>query len=748
VRDGLKPVQRRILYTMFHELSLHPSGRYRKCAAVVGEVMGKYHPHGDSSIYEALVRMAQSFSLRAPLVDGQGNFGSLDGDPPAAMRYTECRLTPIAEELLAELEKKTVDYRPTYDGQRDEPIVLPAQFPQLLVNGVEGIAVGMATKIPPHNLGEVIDACVALIDEPGLDTKHLMKFVKGPDFPTAGQLVATKDELVDIYSNGQGTFRIRATWNLEKDGRKRLLVIDSIPYGQNKAKILEKVGADVGAKKLPQVTDVRDESTEEVRIVLELKQDASAEAAMAWLYKHTDLEASFSVNITVLVPTERSDVSRPERLDLKSCLDGWLDFRFVTVRKRLNYDLRQKYDKIHVLEGFEKIFPILDEVIRIIRKSEGKKDAAEKLMSKFALDEIQTDAILELKLYKLARLEIELVVEELRDLRREADEIEAILSSDNTLWAAVKQELLEIKRLYADKRRTRVGQPAQELTYDADAYIVKEDAYVVVTRDGWIKRQSSFTTIDKIRVRDGDEVGWLVRAHTRSTITFFSDLGAAYVMRVDDIPATTGHGEPVQRHFAFGDGERVIGVISHDSRNRPVLQEALPLASPDEEAPPPPPYAVAITRWGRVLRFPVAAHEEPSTKNGRRYARLDEGDKVFAAWPSDGDENLCIASRQGNVLAFPVGEISVLRAAGKGVTGINLHENDVVLAADLYADAREGVDVVTEQGREVVVNAHSYGGSRGARGKSLLKRGTIAEWRNRRTFVQVGTPEADPAEGK
>jgi DNA gyrase subunit A len=742
VRDGLKPVQRRILYTMFHELSLHPTGRYTKCAAVVGDVMGKYHPHGDSSIYEALVRMAQSFSLRAPLVDGQGNFGSLDGDPAAAMRYTECKLRPIAEELLTELGKETVDHQATYDGQRLEPVVLPAQFPQLLVNGVEGIAVGMATKIPPHHLGEVVDACIALIDHRELPLEALLKHIRGPDFPTGGRVLATRDELLQIYAAGQGTIKVQGTWDVEKDGRKRLLVIQSIPYGQNKAKILEKIGADVEQRKLPQVTDVRDESTDDVRIVLELKQDASAEQAMAYLYKHTDLEAGFSVNLTVLVPTDRADLARPERLDLKTALCYWLDFRFTTVRRRFEYELRQLRERIHILDGFRKIFDALDETIVIIRKSDGKRDAAEKLMARFGLDELQTDAILELKLYRLARLEIRIIVEELEDKLARAAEIERILASDAEVWTVVKRELLELKRLYADKRRTQIGAPAQELAYDAEADSVKEDATVVVTRDGWIKRQSSFTQLDKIRVREGDSVGWLFRANTRSTLTFFSDQGGAYVMRVDDIPATTGHGEPVQRHFAFSDGEKIIGVLSNDPRNRTVVDPAAPVGEED----PPPPYAVAFTRGGRAMRFPLAGHEEVSTKNGRRYARLDEQDRVYAVLPSPGADRVSVATRKGRAMVFPTAEIPVLRAAGKGVTGIKLHEGDTLLAFDLVTDPTQGVLVVTEMGRDVLVSEDEFGLSeRGAVGKVVLKRGSLVEWKNRRAVVQAGITQVEAA---
>jgi DNA gyrase subunit A len=703
--------------------------------------MGKFHPHGDQSLYDALVRMAQPFSLRLPLVDGQGNFGSLDGDPAAAMRYTECRLRPIAEELLDEIKKRTVDFRPNYDGQRFEPVVLPAQFPQLLVNGCEGIAVGMATRIPPHNLGEVVDACIALSRDRSLTTEELVQLVRGPDFPTGGQIIATEDDLVGIYDTGQGTVRVRATWHLEKEGRRRRIILTSIPYGQNKAKILERVGTEVAAKRLPQVVDVRDESTEDVRIVLDLKNGSSPDAVMAWLFKHTPLESSWHVNLTCLIPTPGTDVATPARLGLGSILLEWLDFRFETVRRRFEYDLAQLLERIHILEGFEVVFDALDEAIALIRASEGKRDAAERLMERFDLTEPQTDAILSLRLYKLARMEIQLVREELEEKREQAEEYEYILSSDPELWSAVRKELLQLRELYRQERRTSVGPPQRELTYDTDAYIVKEDAFVVVTRDGWIKRQSSFTEIGKIRIRDEDQIGWLVKAHTRSTVTFFSSRGIAYVMRVDDVPATTGYGNPLQRHFAFADGERVVGVISHDARHRPVTQEALPLATADE---PPPPWAVACTEKGRVLRFSVSAHEEPSNRSGRRYARLASGDAVLVAYPTIGTEQMCVATTLGRAMCFEVVEVPILRAAGKGVMGIKVRPNDRVMACELAQNTLQGPAVVTSRGRELVVRTRKFGITRrGGRGRVVLKRGSIDLW-HRQPVLLLGVPDTPP----
>ncbi|NCG19781.1 MAG: DNA topoisomerase 4 subunit A [Rhodobacterales bacterium] len=737
VRDGLKPVQRRILYAMYNDMRLIPTGRYRKCAAVVGEVMGKYHPHGDSSIYDALVRVAQDFSLRMPLIDGQGNFGSLDGDPPAAMRYTECKLRPLAVELLSEIGKRTVDFRPNYDGQRTEPIVLPAQFPQLLVNGCEGIAVGMATRIPPHNLGEIIDACVALIDDRDLTIPELMEYVKGPDFPTGGRLLASREDLLNIYHEGRGPLQVQATWSIERgDGRKRI-VIDSIPYSLNKSKLIERIGDEVRLKRLPLVIDVRDESTDDVRIVLDLKRGASPEAAMAYLFKRTALQSSWPVNLTALIPAAGTDVPVPRRLDLKSILVHWLDFRFETIRRRYTYDLQKLLDRIHILEGFAKIFIDLDEAIRIIRASEGKRDAHEKLIDHFDLSDAQSEAILELKLYRLAKLEIYLIMEELAEKRAKADEIERILSSDKQLWQRVRSELLELRNLSPSPRRTIIGMPEKQLTYDEDAYIVKEDTYVVVTRGGWLKRQSSFSEVGKIRVRDEDEVGWLFKCHTRSTVTFFGSQGAAYVMRVDDVPSTTGYGEPLQRYFSFSDGERIAGVVSHDARHRGAVQETLLNTDNDE---PPPPWGIALTARGRVLRFALKSHEETSNKAGRKYARLNTGDSVFAVYPLLEGANLAIATAQGRAMLFSALDVPILRAAGKGVTGIKLRDEDEVIAFELAIGSLAGPRVKTSFGRELVVRERKFGiGKRGGRGKVVLQRGTMDGW-ERPMVVALGKP--------
>jgi DNA gyrase subunit A len=733
VRDGLKPVQRRILYAMMNNLRLRPDGRYRKSAAVVGEVMAKYHPHGDQSIYDAMVRMAQPFSLLHPLVDGQGNFGSLDGDPPAAMRYTECKLRHVAMELLDELGKQTVDFRPNYDGQTFEPIVLPARFPQMLVNGSEGIAVGMATRIPPHNLGEVIDAAVFVIEDPECTNSDLCEVVQGPDFPTGGEILTSPAELETVYTTGQGRIDVRATWTSERKGRKHYIVVTSIPYSLNKAKLIEDIGRSIAAKKIPQLLDIRDESTEDVRIVMELRRREDSEPALAYLLKHTKLQTSFHLNMTCLVPAE-GDLCTPDRLDLKSVLQHWLVFRLETIRRRFEYELRKLRERIHVLEALEIIFDCLDEAIRIIRGSEGKRDAAEKLMDRFDLDDTQADAILELKLYRLAKLEILIIRKELGEKRAEAARIEGLLASESDLWNVVKTELLAVKERYAKPRCTKLTQGgAAELRYREDAYIVSEDAYVIVTRDGWIKRQGSFSTLDKIRVKDGDAIGWLVRCNTRYALTFFTSLGGAYTLRVDGIPATTGYGEPVQAHFSFADGERIVGVASHDPAVRPKPQEQQLALGEDAPAP----HVVCVTRDGRGLRMSLAAFGEPSTRNGRRFCKVSGSDSVIAAWPSDATEWISMATHKGRMLVYPVGQLNTVRAAGKGVLAIKLNEGDTVLGMELTTDKFGGVSVTTSRGASETARASKHLGKRADRGSVILKRGHFTEW-VRETSVVLG----------
>ena len=567
VRDGLKPVQRRILYTMWQQ-NLTADAKHRKCAKVVGDVMGNYHPHGDAALYETLVRMAQPFSLRYPLVDGSGNFGSLDGDSAAAMRYTECRLARISDEILEEIEQTTVHFRPNYDGTRTEPVVLPSRIPNLLVNGATGIAVGMATNIPPHNLNEVCTALIKLLDNSDLSSAQLARYVKAPDFPTGGQILNSSEELKEIYKTGSGAIRLRATWEEGPVSRAgKTIYITSVPYTVNKSTLVERIAEVALSRKLPPLVDVRDLSTEDVRIALELKKDADEKMVMAYLFKHTPLQTSFIVNLTCLVPTEGNpEVGRPERLDLHQMLWHFLHFRLEVVTKRLEHELVALKKRVHILEGFEKVFDALDEILKIVRKSDGKADAAAQIMKRFDLDADQTDAILELKIYRLARLEILVIRKELEDKRRRIRQINTLLKDETSRWDIVRVEIEEIQKKYGDPRRSKIASDEGEAEYSAEDFIVEEDNVVVVSRDGWVKRQKEVKDVASTRVREGDLVMAVLPGSTRSSVVFFSNFGVAYTSRIIDIPASTGYGEPIQRFFKLKDRERIVAALSLDPR--------------------------------------------------------------------------------------------------------------------------------------------------------------------------------------
>ena len=726
-RDGLKPVQRRILYAMLHNLNLQPEAKYRKSAAVVGEVMAKYHPHGDQSIYDAMVRMAQPFSLRYPLVDGQGNFGSLDGDPAAAMRYTEAKLRHIAVELLQELKKDTVDYRANYDGTVDEPLVVPAQIPNLLVNGATGIAVGMATNVPPHNLREVVKALIALIDEPEMPLERLVSrnYIQGPDFPTGGEILNSRKALTAIYTDGRGTVDVRGTWELEKEGKITQVIVTSIPYGLNKATLISDIADHIRKGSVPQLVDVRDESTDEIRIVLELKRGANPDAAMAYLFKRTALQSRFHVNLTCLFPTDQFDVCVPRQANLLEILDAFLEFRYVVTRRRLEYDLRKLEARIHLLRGFEIIFDALDEAIALIRASEGKKDAREKLMARFGLDHDQAEAILETKLYKLAKMEIDAIREELADKEAQAEALRETLGDEGKMWALIRSELEAIKDAYGDRRRTKVTGPVEEVEFSEEVYIVAEDAYCMVSRAGWIKRQKSYTDPTSVRVREGDEIGWIVPCSSRESLVFFTDRGKAYTLRAQDVVMTTGYGEAIQTKFDFADGETIVGVLTTDARVLPLVpEEAMAALGPDDA---PPPYFIALSRYGKTLRMPLANVGEPSNRKGRNVMRLEgDHDALLAVYASDGSELVSLATRKGRCLLFDVSDVKVLSGAGKGVLAIKLTGEDFVIGYELSTHRMEGLVVETSRGRQEVVRSNKFAVSaRGGRGREIIRQGTL-----------------------
>ena len=732
VRDGLKPVQRRILYTMWQQ-NLTADVKHRKCAKVVGDVMGNYHPHGDTALYETLVRMAQSFSLRYPLVDGSGNFGSLDGDGAAAMRYTECRLARISDELLTEIDQSTVPFRPNYDGSKTEPVVLPSRIPNLLVNGATGIAVGMATNIPPHNLTEVCTALVKLLDNPDLSSVQLCRYVKGPDFPTGAQMLNSPDELKEIYKTGSGAIRLRATWEEGPATRAgKTIYITSVPYTVNKSALVERIGEIAAGRNLPPLLDVRDVSTDDVRIALELKKDSDEKMVMAYLFKHTPLQTSFVVNLTCLIPTENPEIGRPERLDLHAMLWHFLHFRLEVVTKRLEHELQAIRKRVHILEGFEKVFDALDEILKIVRKSDGKADAAQQIMKRFELDAEQTDAILELKIYRLARLEILIIRKELEEKRRRARNITALLKDEPGRWGVVKVEIEEIQKKYGDARRTTIASDAGEAEYTAEDFIVEEDNVVIVSRDGWVKRQKEVKDVATTRVREGDSVLAVLPGSTRASVVFLSNFGVAYTARLIDIPASTGYGEPIQRFFKLKDGERIVAALSLDPRVTGVI-------AAKKEGDVPPVHAVAVTSDGYSMRFGLEPFVEPSTRSGRRYARTAEGAEVVGAARVTGSEILIAATREARAILCKADEVNFLSGPGRGVILIKLDsKSDRVLGFIASTGDRDLMTVETSRGAEQTISTTKYEVTgRGGKGRELLQRGQF-------TRIVTPMPEAPP----
>ena len=736
VRDGLKPVQRRILYTMWQQ-GLTADARYRKCAKVVGDVMGSFHPHGDAAIYETLVRMAQSFSLRYPVIDGSGNFGSLDGDSAAAMRYTECRLARVSDELLREIDQDTVVFRPNYDGTRTEPVVLPSRLPTLLVNGASGIAVGMATSIPPHNLAEVCTALLKLLANPDLSSAQLCRYVKGPDFPTGGQILNTAEELKDIYRTGAGSIRLRGTWEEGPTTRStRMVYITSVPYAVNKAQLVERIADIVVARKLPPLVDVKDLSTEDVRIALELRRDADVRMVMAYLCRHTPLQTSVLVNLTCLIPTENAEVGRPERLDLKAVLWHFLHFRLEVVTRRLEHEQAALRRRINVLEGFAKVFDALDEILRIIRRSDGKQDAAEKIGKRFELDAEQVDAILELKLYRLARLEIQIIRDELEEKRRRVRQIGSLLKDETGRWRLVAAEIDEVQKTYGnprtDARRTLIEASADEAEYSPDDFIIEEDSVAIVSRDGWVKRQKEIRDIASTRLREGDAVLAVLPGSTRASAVFLTNFGVAYTCRLVDVPASTGYGEPIQRLFKFKDGEKVVAAFSLDARVTPGIE-------PVGERDVPAAHAVAVTSDGYSLRFGLHGFVEPSTRAGRRFARPAAGAEVVGAAVVRGTETIIAATEQARAILCPVDEVNYLSGAGKGVILIKLRKGpegaDRVLGFVASTGDRDLLTVETSRGALQTISTAKYEvTARGGRGRELLQRGQ---------FVRVVPPPVE-----
>jgi DNA gyrase subunit A len=714
VRDGLKPVQRRILFSMFNDANLTFDRKAAKSAKIVGDVMGNYHPHGDGAIYDALVRMSQDWVMRVPLVHGEGNFGSVDGDPPAAYRYTEAKLSRSAAYLLNEIDQETVDFRDNYAGNKREPVMLPAQFPNLLVNGTAGIAVGMATNIPPHNLAEVLKACVFLIENPDASVAQLLDKVKGPDFPLGGKIVTDRTTLRKIYEDGTGSIKVQAEWKLEEVARRSQIVVTSIPYGVDKGALENLIGGLIDEKKLPQLLSVSNETNDKdgMRIVLELKGEADPALVMAYLYKHTDLQKNFAYNMTALVPSEDGKTLVPQDgLSLKAILQHFLDFRLDTVKRRFEFELRKLRARIHILEGFRIIFNALDRAIKLIRESNGKADAADKLKAEFALDDDQANAVLDVQLYKIAKLEINKILEELREKRKRAEEIEAILASKRRLWTVIKAEMEKLAEEFPERRKTRMASEDDVLEFDEQAYIVKENTNVVLTRDGWIKRVGKLASVESTRVREGDSVVAVAPGSTLDHAVFFADDGTAYTMRINEVPASSGYGDPIAKFFKLADGVRIVNAVTTDPRFTP---------ADGKDGP----YMLVATSAGNVLRIPLAAFRPESTKVGRRYVKLDDGDKVVMAQLVASEESVMLASRQGYVIHFKLDEVNVLSGAGRGVIGIKLGDDDTCIGGVLIGGSRfDKIVVEQSNGKEA-----QYGRearrlvARGGKGDEVVKR--------------------------
>ncbi len=711
VRDGLKPVHRRILYAMW-EMGLGPTAKFRKSAAVVGEVLGKFHPHGDQAAYDAMVRMAQEFSLRYPLIEGSGNFGSLDGDPAAAMRYTEARLSKIAEELLAEIDKETVAFRPNYDNSLKEPAVLPARFPQLLTNGTSGIAVGMSCSFPPHNLGEVIDGLAAMIDNSNIEVNDLLKFIKGPDFPTGGQILNSKKELKELYKSGNGGIRVRGEYTVEDLPRgKKAIVVTSIPYLVNKAKLLEKIIGLMEERKLPQVSSVRDESTDEVRILLELKAEANPDLVMAYVFKHTDLESTFPVNFTALKPN-----MEPERLSLKELMQYFLDFRLEITTKRLNYDLKLLKARLHILEAFEVLYDDLDMAIKIIRKAKSREDAAEKLKRRFTLDDEQVKAILEMQLYKLVGLEIERILKEMAEKIKLKKDIEAILASQKKIWSLIKSELWEIKEKYGDKRKS-VLRAAEDVDFSQEDFIAHEDVTVIVTKMGWIRRVK--TVGENLRFKEGDELLALMPANTRDNIAIFSSSGKVYVIKAYDLPSGSGFGEPVQHLFKFGDGERPITAMNLSTVFAGMPEKEDAEKQPELALTPNEVIALTVSSHGIGFAFDLAQFNSVTNRAGKKFAGVKAGDSIMGVAILDLPQVLFLTS-EGKAVVIAAKHIPVLAGAGKGVKLVNVKKGEVALFRAVRKN--DQVKVIDEKGREKELNLKEYGAmTRGSVGLKAVK---------------------------
>lgn len=723
VRDGLKPVQRRILYAMANNLGLIPSHTHRKSAAVVGEVLARFHPHGDIACYDAMVRMAQDFSLRYPLVDGQGNFGSLDGDNAAAYRYTEVKLREIAMEIIGEIDEETVAFRDNFDATVTEPIVLPSRVPNLLINGASGIAVGMAVSIPPHNLKDTVAAIIELLGDPDTSISRLATIIKGPDFPTGCLVLNTKAELNEMYRTGRGSIRMRGEWAVEELARgKRAIIVSSIPHAVNKAQLVEKIASLIIEKKLPQLVDVRDESTTEVRIYLELASGADPERAMAYLFKNTPLENNFPVNFTALVPTE-SGSCKPELLNIKECLRHFIEFRKDVTKSKLTFERKKLLERIHVLEGLVKIYDALDEALKIVRKSDGRADSISKLIARFKLSQLQAEAVVDMRIYQLSRTNIEEIRAELDLKETRVSEIDKILKSAQKISDIVKKDLESISEKYGDKRRSKLVKDTDEIQIEFNEadYVVHEDVYAIVTNDGWLKRIRQNNELSSTRLREGDAIRDAHPLSTVDSVAIFTNLGSVYLVKVSDFPSSSGYGDPVQKILKFKDEEKIVqtfGVLAPDKTSaQGALDLDVPrkLISDNQEL-------VLISKDGTGFVWKIA--ELHSTKrNGKRVMKLRDGDFLAAVIPTG--KNLAMFTKKASGLIIETKEAPVKDSAVIGVSLMSVRDDDELIGAKTFSKDTEVV-LILEGGKEKEVStSEMLKGRRALKGNKVIARGEI-----------------------
>ncbi len=699
-RDGLKPVHRRILFSM-HEMGLTASSRFRKSAAVVGDVLGKYHPHGDSSVYEAMVKMAQDFSFRYPLVIGQGNFGSVDGDSAAAMRYTEAKMSRVTSELLRDLEKETVDFRPNYDGTRKEPVVFPAAVPALLLNGTLGIAVGMATNIPPHNLGEVIDATIALIDEPEATSDDLLKYVKGPDFPTGG-IVFGEQDMRHAYTSGRGGVVVRGEAEIIEDKNNNQIIITSLPYRVNKAELIIKIADLVRDKKLEGIRGLRDESTRDIRVVIDLKNGAYPQAVLNYIYKHTDLETKFHYNMVALVD------GIPQTLSLKGLLSNFIGHRQVVVRRRTEYDLRKAEEREHILLGLKKALDHIDKVISIIRASKDTATAKENLMKEFKFSDLQATAILEMKLQKLAGLERKNVELELKEKQDFIKECQDLLSSAKKILAIVKKELGEVKEKYGDARKSRIVKHGA-LSISLEDLIPDEESMLVYTKGGYIKRtnpseyrqqnRGGVGVVD-LNTKDEDFITLFMSAMTHSDMLFFSDKGKAYQVKMYEIPEgkRATRGKSIMNFMALSGEEKVTSIL------------AMPKGHKDSKLS-----LFMVTKQGTVKKVSAESFKDVR-KSGIIAIRLEAGDELLSALFAEKGDDIILTTSKGQAIRFKESDAREMGRTAGGVRGMKLSKGDFIVGADVV---KKDADTPTL----LVMSENGYGKRTALKEYKVQKRG-------------------------